>query len=323
MTDMIYSSMVPLRQIAGYASKAVETHNGTTTSWLPLITAPPTDSRCSSHLYSPDGAHHTLVACDPHLEAVANITCLPREAVEWYTQNNLPYGATTGVVTSLGPMICPDGYTTASTSKKDRSSTMVFCCPSNYNFATSTDHGNLYECISMQAGDVTVHISGATPPVTTLATGDSSRALTVAGIAVNGWTFEPSPLSALGSPTATMNSDIWAEEHLGMSTAAVAGIMLGGTAGIMLLGFLLGWCFTTKRFSFKRRSDEEGARYGCDGTRDPSTSDDHQDFNASRDIELSDLNASGVRVPSAADTVVQHIKHSKSEGSNASGDMTA
>ena len=323
MANMIYSSMVPLRQVAAYASKMAETHTGTTTSWLPLITAPPADPRCGSHLYSPDGAHHTLVAYDPHLEAVANITCLPREAVEWYTQKNLPYGATTGVVTSLGPMICPNGYTTASTSKKDQSSTMVFCCPFDYDFATSTDHGNLYECLSMQTGDVTVHISGATPPVTTLAAEDSSRALTVAGIAVNGWTFEPSPLSTLGSPTPIINSDMWAEEHIGMSTAAVAGIMIGCTAGIMLLGFLLSWCFTTKRFSFKGRPDEEGASYGGDGTRDPSTPDDRQDFNASTDVELSDLNSSGVRVPSAANTVVRHIEHSKSEGSDAAEDRTA
>ena len=301
--------------------RTAETHTGTTTSWLSLITSPPPDSRCSHHLYSPDGAYNTLIAFDPRLETAANITCLPQEAAEWYTQKNLPFGATTGIVTSLGPMICPGGYTTASISKKDASSTMVFCCPSHYDFATSADHGHLYGCTSMQTRPVTVHLPGETGSVQTLAAGSPLRAPNIAGIAVNGWLLKPSPAVIL--PTATLSSDAWAKAHRDMTAGKLLGIIIGALAAILLLFVTL--CFFVKKglCGRKAKSDEEGTPCVDDGTKEPPLSSDRPEPTQTRDVEMSNLDPSGSRVPSAAETVVRHDEHKKSEGSSTDDERIA
>jgi hypothetical protein len=324
IANMIYSRLSPFSRTSAHASKTAETHSGTTTSWISLITAPPIDTRCSNHLYSPDDTYHTLVAFDPHLEAISNITCLPREAAEWYTQKILPFGATTGTVTSLGPMICPKGYTTASQSRKDVTSTMIFCCPSDYAFASSADHGRLYGCTSLQTRKVTVHIPGATPSISTLAAGLPRRAPNIAGLAVNGWIFDPSPM-----PTSThhssgrLTSDVWAREQLGMTTTQFTGIILGTLAGILLLAFTL-YCYIRRKRSRRHsKSAAGGINEAGDGAGDLSTSDDRVDLNPPSDIELADLDSVGTRVPSSTDTVVRHVEYPKSEGSSSDEDRTA
>jgi hypothetical protein len=317
VANMIYSRISAYGRTPASAFKTAETHAGTTTSWLPIITSPPIDPRCSKHLYSPDRTYNTLIAFDPRLEDAANMTCLPREAAEWYRQRPLPFGATTGTVTSLGPMICPKGYTTASTRKKDVTSTMVFCCPSNYDFATSADHGDLYGCTSMQTQQVTVHFSGTATSVGTLAAGAPSRAPNIAGIAVNGWIFEPFPAITSPKSTAGHTPDLWAEKHLGMSTAELCGIFLGGFAGLLLFIFALHCCITRKFFRHKAKPDEEGAAHTAgDGAGDTSISSHRVDLNPTRDVELSDLDSRASRVSSDAETVVRHVEYSKSEGSS-------
>lgn len=322
IASMLYNISSAFDRTPAQVSRTAETRTGTITSWLSLITSPPIDPRCSDHLYDPDGEHHTMIAFDPRLEVVANMTCLPREAAEWYTQKNLPFGATTGTVTSLGPMSCPNGYTTASTRKKDLTSTMVFCCPSSYNFASSADHGNLYGCTSIQTRQVTVHQSGTTLPIRTLAAGVPPRAPEVAGVAVNGWIFKPSPLLSSTTPTATTNGDIWAKKHIGMTTAEFSGILLGGLAGIGLFLVALHFCITRKWFRRRARTDK-GDHGPDNSTRASSVSDDEVGLNPTRDVELSDLNSSRTRVPSVADTVVRHMEHSqsKSEGSSTDEEM--
>lgn len=310
---MIHNSISKASRHPFHASKTAEAHTGTTTSWLPLVTSPPTDPRCSKHLYNPDGAHYTLIAFDPWLEGAANITCLPREAAEWYTQRNLPFGATTGIVTSLGPMQCPNGYTTASSSKKNAASTMVFCCPSEYAFATSADHGSLYGCTSMQTQEVTLHCAGPTPSVATLAPRPPSRAPNVAGIAVNGWVFKPSPLFSSPLHTATFTVDGWARKHPGMTPAELSGILLGALAGTILLIITLCCLIKRKCCCQRAKPDEEGAHGAA---RKSSISDDEADLNPTRDVELSDLDSNGSTLASTADTVVHNIGHSKIEGSS-------
>lgn len=316
--------------------KTMETHSGITTSWLPIITSPPIDPRCGGHLYNPDGEYRTLIAFDPRMDPNANMTCLPPEATEWYTQKNLPFGATTGTVTSLGPMICPCAYTTASTSKKDESSTMVYCCPSNYDFATPADHGLLYGCTSQQTQAVTVHFPASNPPASstigTLVPGLPSRAPIVAGIAINGWIFNSSSYPTLSSPspTSTFTADVWAKQHLGMTTAAFAGIIVGAIAVISLFMWTLCFCVRRKYFrprpdpqpqradnnASKSETDEQVAIRGAaandsnSSMRSPSRSDVSRGRSLVReaDLEMQDLDpmTGGSRAPSTAHTVVRH-----------------
>jgi hypothetical protein len=322
IANMILSNISSSRRAPVRASKTAETHTGTTTSWLSMITSPPIDRRCQDHLYSPESEDVTLVAFDPNLETAANMTCLPQEAVEWYTQRRLPFGATTGIVTSLGPMICPNAYTTASTSKKDDISTMVFCCPSEYDFATSAGPGALYGCTSQQTQAVTVHSGGATGAIRKLAAGSRSRARNIAGIAVNGWIFKPSHTSTSARPSETFTGDVWARKHLGMTTAEFSGIILAVFVVLLLFPLLIYCLVKRMQRDLKTTSDEEGTHSAGNGTRNFSIRPDQMDFNPAQDVELSDLDSSGTRVSSSAGTVVRHSERSeqhserKTEGSS-------
>lgn len=324
IANMIYSSMPPSKRAPAQAPMTAETHTGTTTSWLPMTTSPPIDRRCTDHLYSPDGADHTLIAFDPRLEVAANITCLPREAAEWYTQKQLPFGATAGTLTSLGPMVCPNAYTMASTSKKDDTSTMIFCCPSEYGFASSAGPGEPYGCTSQQTQRVTVHYPGATKPVRTLAAGSFSRARNVAGVAVNGWILEPSPRQTPARPSEAFAGDTWARKHFGMSTAEVLGILIAISAVVLLVPFVTWFLVKRKRGVRKARSDEQGTSATGNNTKDSSTSAEQVNVNPSQDVELCDLDKSGSRIPSTTETVVHHVEHSwrKHEGSSSSEEDT-
>jgi hypothetical protein len=55
-----------------------------------------------------------------------SIQCLAPPATSWWRQDWLSNSLTTW---SLGPITCPEAYTTATTSVQD-SSTFVACCPS-------------------------------------------------------------------------------------------------------------------------------------------------------------------------------------------------
>jgi hypothetical protein len=341
---MISSSILASERPTQQPTKTAESHFGTTTNWLSMITPPPTvDSRCGTHLWNPDGELHTLIAFDPNLELAANMTCLPAVAAEWYNQKKLPYGAENGTVTSLGPMECPAAYTTASTSQKDEHSTLIFCCPSNYQFATPADYGSLFGCTSLQTEAVTVHNSSTT---TTLSPGPSARAREVAGIAVNGWVFKSTDMptavapgvldpSALPTETAKFTPDMWAREHLGMTTAQFSGIILGVFAGIVILIFVI-YAILRRRFCpvtihVKQVNAEETG----DGEEDIRRNKleyarREAEFDPRKDVELSDLESNGAsarastRVPSSS--TVRHYdvsEFSKRGGSCADEERTA
>lgn len=308
---MILSDIIPPRRGPVQASKTAETHTGTTTSWLSMITHHTVDWRCNDHLYSPYDEDSTLIAFDPRLETAANMTCLPPEAAEWYTQNRIPYGATTGTVTSLGPMICPLEYTTASASRKNDASTMVFCCPFEYDFASSAGPGELFGCTSHQTQAVTVHHPGPPASARTLAAGSPSRALNVVGIAVNGWIFKSSPTLLSATPSETFTGDVWARKHLGMTTAEFSSILLGAFIVLVSLPVLAYYLIKRSKRVSKASLEEEDARTAGNETINPSFLTDQMDLDPARDVALSDLDSSGTRVSSSTGTVLRHSEPSE------------
>jgi hypothetical protein len=103
-----------------------ETNDGVVTSWLPLPTAWPSVQPCSTDIYSESGGGGLARAFDPFYgkSIDTQITCLPPAATLWWSQS------TGQTVTSLGPLACPELYTTATTSVVNSLSTFVACCPS-------------------------------------------------------------------------------------------------------------------------------------------------------------------------------------------------
>ena len=71
------------------------------------------------------------------------------------------HGATIGEVTSLGPLVCPEAYTTASTSREDDLSTMVIRSHSDFDCAIclKISAGGCSHCLYLNAGTWTVDIN--------------------------------------------------------------------------------------------------------------------------------------------------------------------
>lgn len=61
------------------------------------------------------------------LYADSNLICLPPQATAWWNQGDL---GLIGTTTLLGPVTCPEAYTTATTTVLNSQSTFVACCPS-------------------------------------------------------------------------------------------------------------------------------------------------------------------------------------------------
>jgi hypothetical protein len=110
-----------------------ELRNGVWTSWLPVSTAWPSQAACNSAVWirgsiEASGGSFPYVYDPAYAQSVANtLTCLPPQATKWWQ------GATTvsNTVTSfsLGPIVCPAAYTTASVKVISSSTTSVMCCP--------------------------------------------------------------------------------------------------------------------------------------------------------------------------------------------------
>lgn len=97
-----------------------ETNRGVVTSYLP-VPSWSSVSGCSAEIYS----DVLFVALNPFYgqDILKTITCLPQAATLWWQQS----GSQT--TTELGPLTCPDLYTTASTSVVNAYTTFVACCP--------------------------------------------------------------------------------------------------------------------------------------------------------------------------------------------------
>jgi hypothetical protein len=104
---------------------------GIVTSWLPVTSAWPVIAECATGgIYTQQGGVGAVaIADDPYfgLNINSSLTCLPPFATLWWGES-----ASVPVLThtSLGPLVCPGGYTPASTKVINAQSTFVACCPS-------------------------------------------------------------------------------------------------------------------------------------------------------------------------------------------------
>lgn len=115
---------------------APETNFGTVTSWLPLTTAFPYQSGCSSALWARVGYTSSqfgdAVAFDPGYGITVDpeLICMPSQATLWWETETAPTVDEVATLYSIGPVVCPEAHTTAGTSVVNADSTFVACCPS-------------------------------------------------------------------------------------------------------------------------------------------------------------------------------------------------
>jgi hypothetical protein len=108
---------------------APSTLSGIVTSWLPITSAWPSVAACQTIVWN--NALYTQYndVEDPRygISVDTVLTCLPPVATPWWLQQSANNPGTT---LSLGPIVCPSAYFTASTSTQATGSTWVACCPS-------------------------------------------------------------------------------------------------------------------------------------------------------------------------------------------------
>lgn len=122
---------VSVKQKLGFkmATRAAETSAGLTTSWVPLATAGPTYSpECASAIYLNPQNNASIGAFDPWYGQHVNtaLRCQLPQQTTWWDQIDLA----ASTLWNLGPLACPNGYTTATTSSFNAYSTILACCPS-------------------------------------------------------------------------------------------------------------------------------------------------------------------------------------------------
>ena len=105
-----------------------ETNAGVVTSWVPLMATFTPSIGCESkfRLNGP-----SLVAYDPGygLDIDPKVKCAPPAVTTWWEQGRLGKGNDAGhTAASLGPMTCPNAWSTVATSVRD-TSTLAMCCP--------------------------------------------------------------------------------------------------------------------------------------------------------------------------------------------------
>jgi len=256
-----------------------ETNSGTVTSWLPITTTWPTITQCSTEIYSQTatvpGENVLAMGFDPYFNTIIspNVFCLPPEATSWWQQ---PQQTPQLTVTSIGPIICPGLYSTATTSVLNSESTWVACCPTSYDFIASIAPGSINitngECNSrLPGGDVfTYYKYDNTESVFELATTTIGAAGSVFAIPVNGWIFaeatsgvpdvssssSTAPTSQIQSPTMSAVA-----QSGGLSTGAKAGIGIGVSIGVLGIAALFGAFYLIRRSKMRALASRPNIEY--------------------------------------------------------------
>lgn len=109
---------------ASTATPTPVTAAGTTTSWVAMTTGFDIPEECkTTYRFNAQ----SLLAFDPHFKDIdPKVDCMPAPVMSWVEDANAPGKQN---VLSIQPLDCMGGYTTASTSVNQQSSTLAVCCP--------------------------------------------------------------------------------------------------------------------------------------------------------------------------------------------------
>ncbi|OJJ42572.1 hypothetical protein ASPZODRAFT_2119698 [Penicilliopsis zonata CBS 506.65] len=241
------------------ATHPPEVQAGLTTFWLPI----------SEWKYVPT----SLVAWDPGygIWVQPGLLCQPPQMTSWWDANHiLSQVDLHATQLSIGPVVCPDAYTTATTSVNEASSTLVACCPSSYDFVEWMGVGNTGECSSqLHVGQVIEYVlSDVVASTWSSYTSTVNTASLAYAIPVNGWLFPTSTEKATfiststekttfiststGTTTPISTSTAAAQTHYtidstnsipprhsNLTTADTVGIAVGSSAGILAVCLVL------------------------------------------------------------------------------------
>ncbi|ERF72717.1 hypothetical protein EPUS_04770 [Endocarpon pusillum Z07020] len=253
-----------------------ETHGGVVTSWVPITTAWPSQSGCDQSFWS--YVPSTIAGWDPGygISVEPTLSCLPEGATAWWNQARLGPNSNTKI--SIGPIVCPEAYTTATTSAQDATSTLVACCPSGYTFARLLQDGNTGECVSeLNPGQVITYAVRNQFQSWFLTTLSLESSTTIAGIQLNGWNVATVSSSAIpstttASPTTDTSSGNTSSD---ISENTKIGIGLGvslGTLGLAALFAGIYWLFRRRILSRVREAKAQPILSNVEGKQELDSS---------------------------------------------------
>lgn len=112
-------------------TRAPEFNHGTFTTWLPLTTQFTAPAGCDRLFWKV--VTDTLAVWDPgYALRIPNmsITCQPAQVTTWWNSRDIWTNADLRATQySIGPIVCPAAYTTATAVVDSSGSTLVACCP--------------------------------------------------------------------------------------------------------------------------------------------------------------------------------------------------
>ncbi|PVH78438.1 hypothetical protein DL98DRAFT_656147 [Cadophora sp. DSE1049] len=183
------------------------TASGTITTFIPLSTAWPSLSQCSSLFVIP--VNETLLqmyAFDPgyglNQGGIAK-SCQPPEVTAWWKQAQ---GETTRTELGGHTMICPEANTTAAVIPANSFTTRIACCPSDYTFFTWANAPFPSQCTSSLPPQLLTYVQpvlGLGPDWTTATSALTTQSGVIA-VQVNGFLFASA--SSTGSFSTTFVS---------------------------------------------------------------------------------------------------------------------
>ncbi|RDW73318.1 hypothetical protein BP6252_07225 [Coleophoma cylindrospora] len=226
-----------------------ELNNGVWTSWLPVTTAWPANPTCSSAAWVHYGIQATPgfwpYVYDPAYGQTvsSDLSCLPTEATQWLNGATTVSGVST--VYSLGPLVCPEAYTTVSTSINTGSSTYS---SGRDGVCTSAMTYGQVVTYAAPAGNNEASFTEAT---TTLKTAEPMMA-----VPVEGYNFEVLTASS-ATPTSSLptTSSSTSANSTGLHQGAKIGIGVGVGTGAAI-GIAIGTALL-----FLRRRKYVGVQY--------------------------------------------------------------
>ncbi|KAI1079998.1 hypothetical protein F5B20DRAFT_580791 [Whalleya microplaca] len=268
-----------------------ETSSGVVTSFIPLTTVFTPPVECASH-FRLDGP--SLVAFDPGygLDIDTDVRCAPSAVTTWWEQGRFGGGSDTDhTAVSLGPLTCPDKWTTLASSTKDDTSTLALCCPSGYYLENGIPGSVKGDCLSdISSGAILTFAStsGDDSSLWSTATTTLSANSYVGAIAVVGWnigttgstisaasqssTVSPSS-STISSPTESLatpgpvstsqpssNLAPIIQESTSLSARAATGVGVGVGLGVavVIIGLVAFTIYVKRIRGRERRSAEDG-----------------------------------------------------------------
>ncbi|KAJ5609912.1 lpxtg-domain-containing protein [Penicillium herquei] len=256
---------------------APTTHGTQVTSWLPVTSYTPSAACYGYFRYQ---AGQGLMAFDPAYgySVNASVTCEPAAITTWSLSLS-PANSKTYV--SLGPLTCPDAWSTVAQSEENASSTAKMCCPSKVagelvGFCVSdATSGQTFTYASTQSGTyktltTTLNssssvgayaVSGweilqATEFITSTAPASVSATTTSTGSTATS-TFSTSSTTSQSSGTGSSISQM-SHSGGGLSNGAKIGIGVGVSLGVVGLIAVLVGCYLMGRRS-RRKGEMNGS----------------------------------------------------------------